>query len=213
MTAIAHSVKSYLSAIGAAAIYVSVLDRVPKSVGVARDLDRVLGHLRSLMGLPVTFGWIAWAQQSDALLAIAQMPDLMVRRHNGVTVPKTLPEIVETICAAADGSDIALTPHTAVMERAASLAGCVEQVFLELRTSGQMAAFNAAYKIHRQVNGKVQPYWLVQERLRRVTIQALVSSPNRSIVYGTLAELIAKEFPWFKAVSLDSLRKRAGDVA
>lgn len=211
---IAASVKSYLSAVGAAAIYVSVLDQNPKSVGVARDLDRALQHLRHLMDVPVTFGWIAWAQHYEALVTIAKMPGLLFRaRDDGVKVPRTLSEIVLTIETVAENSAIVLTPHKVAVERAASLARSVEQVFVELRTSGQLAAFNTAYKSYRrsaEANGeKVLPYWKATERLRRVTIQALTASPSRSISQNKLGELIAQEFPWFRVDSLDSLRDRA----
>jgi hypothetical protein len=214
MNGVAYSVKSYLSAVGASAIYVSVFDQIPKSVGVARDLDRALTHLRQLMEMPVTFGWIAWSSQQDALLAIARMPEIMVRtRDDGVKIPIGLPDIVERIGNLAERSAIVLTPHKIVMERAAALARTVEQVFADLRTSGQLAQFNAAYKRYRasaEANGeKVLPYWKATERLRRVTIQALATSPSRDISQMKLGELIAQEFPWFKAWPLDNSRKRA----
>lgn len=214
MTSVAYSVKTYLSAVGAAAIYVSVHDQIPKSVGVCRDLDRTLLNMQEIIGLPVTFGWVAWSQPYEALLAIAKVPDLMVRvRDDGVKVPMSLPEVVERISTMAERSAIVLTPHRTVVERATALSVTVEQVFTELRTSGQLAQFNAAYKTYRaaaKINGdKVLPYWKAQEQLRRVTINALAASPSRSLSQQKLGELISKQFPWFRAVLLDSSREDA----
>jgi aromatic ring-opening dioxygenase LigB subunit len=200
--------------VGAAAIYVSVFDQIPKSIGVARDLDRALDQLQRVIGLPVTFGWIAWSQPYEALLAIAKIPDLMLRtRDDGVKVPKSLPEIVQSIAGIAERSRIVLTPHKTVIERATALSLTVEQVFVELRANGQLAAFNSAYKIYRasaQANGeKVLPYWAAQEQLRKVTIKALATSPSRSLSQQKFGELISQQFPWFRSVLLDNARKRA----
>lgn len=211
MTTVAYSVKSYLSAVGAAAIYVSMVDQKPKSVGVCRDLDRALVHLEQLFDAPVTFGWVAWSANHDALLLFAKMPDLMLRtRDDGVKVPIGLAEIVERISTMAERSAIVLTPHRTVVERATALALSVEQVFEELRASGRLAQFNAAYKSYRRSNGgKALPYWKAQEQLRRVTIQALSASPSKSVSQQKLSELISQEFPWFRSVLLDSSRERA----
>ena len=214
MTTVAYSVKSYLSAVGAAAIYVSVFDQIPKSVGVCRDLDRSLVNLQQLFDAPVSFGWVAWSQPYEALLAIARTPDLMVRtRDDGVKVPIGLVEIVERISNLAERSAIVLTPHKAVVERATELSLSVEREFEKLRTSGQLAAFNTAYKNYRQsaaANGeKVLPYWRAQEQLRRVTIKALATSGSRSLSQQKLGELISQQFPWFSSMLLDSPRKRA----
>lgn len=214
MNGVAYSVKVYLSAVGASAIYVSVYDQSPRSIGICRDLDRALINLRQLMDMPVTFGWIAWGSEHEALSAIARTPDLMLRtRDDGVRVPRTLSELVRAIESVAERSRIVLTPHRIVMERAAALARTVERVFVELRTSGQLAAFNAAYKRYRasaEANGeKVLPYWKASERLQRVTIQALAASPSRDVSHVKLGELIAQEFPWFNGNALDSIRKHA----
>lgn len=214
MNTVAYNVKCYLSAVGAAAIYVSIFDQIPRSVGAARDLDRVLPGLRTLMGIPVEFGWVAWGPSYNALVAIAQTPDVMVRqRADGVKVSKNLNEVVQCVLDRAACSEIVLTPHRTVVQRANALAGYVEQIFAEMRARGQMAAFNAAYKSYRrsaQSRGEtVLPYWKAEERLRRVTIRALASNAKPSIAYGALAELFAQEFPWFNANALDSYRERA----
>jgi hypothetical protein len=207
-------VKTYLAAVGAAAIYVSVHDVKPVSVGVARDLDRALTHLQQIMELPVSFGWIAWGQHYDALVAIAKIPDLMLRqRDDGIKVSKTLPEVVDRISNVAESSAIVLTPHKTAIARASVLAGYVERVFADLRTSGQLAAFNTAYKTYRQSaqrrGEKVAPYWAIETRLRRVTIQALAASSSRGLSKETMSALICQEFPWFKPVVLDHDRQRA----
>jgi len=189
-------------------------DQIPKSVGVCRDLDRSLASLQNVIGVPVSFGWVAWSQPYEALLAIAKVPDLMLRtRDDGVKVPISLPEIVERIAHLAERSAIVLTPHKTIVERATALALTVEQVFAELRTTGRMAQFNTAYKNYRRTaeanGGKAMPYWKAQEQLRRVTIQALATSSGASMSKQKLAELISQEFPWFTSVLLDSSRKRA----
>ncbi len=214
MSTIAYSVKSYLSAVGAAAIYVSVSGDVPKSVGVCRDPDQALGNMRQIIGEPVVFGWIAWSQPYEALLPIAKIPDLMNRtRDDGIKVPRSLPEIVQVIAETAERSAIVLTAHKTVVERATALSLAVEQVFSELRTSGQLAAFNGAYKTYRrsaEATGKqVLPYWKAQEQLRRMTIRALATSSSRSLSQQKLGELISQQFPWFRSVLLDSSRKSA----
>ena len=214
MTTVAYSVKSYLSAVGAAAIYVSVSDQLPKSVGVCRDLDRSIDQLQRLFDAPVTLGWVAWAQSQEALVIIAKTPDLMLRaRDDGVKVPIGLSELVERIKDMAERSAIVLTPHRIAVERATELALSVERIFAELRASGRMSQFNDAYKSYRasaKANGhKVLPYWKAQEQLRRVTIQALATSSSTSGSKEKLSELIAQEFPWFSGILLDSIRKRA----
>jgi len=211
---LAPAVKAYLSAVDAAAIYVSVFEQTPKSVGVAHDLEKALKHLRQLFECQVQFGWIAWAPDFAALAQIARLPGIMVRvRDDGIKVPKTLRELVLTIESLAERSAIVLTPHKKVVERASALAGYVELVFEDLRTSGQLAQFNAAYKSYRMTaqskRQHVLPYWKATEQLRRVTIQALIASPSRQVSQAKLGELIAQEFPWFRQSVIDNLRKRA----
>lgn len=212
MTTVAYSVKSYLSAIGAVAIYVSVNDHVPKSIGVCRDLDRALADARA--HAPVSFGWVAWSQPYEALLAIAKTPDLMLRRRSdGARVIRSLPEIVQAITEIAERSAIVLTPHRTTIERATELALSVERAFEELRISGQLASFNAAYKRYRkaaEANGeKAMPYWKAQEHLRKVTIKTLARNAGRSVSQQKLGELISQEFPWFRSFVLDSARECA----
>jgi hypothetical protein len=157
---------------------------------------------------------VAWSQPYEALVAIAKTPDLMLRvRYDGIKVPRSVAEIVQVIAETAERSAIVLTPHKTAIERATELAVSVEQVFAELRASGQMASFNAAYKNYRkssEANGeKIMPFWKAQEGLRRVTISALAASPERAISQQKLGELISQQFPWFRSYLLDSSRKCA----
>ena len=66
-----NAAKTYLQAIGAAAIYVATDNGKPVSVGVARDLDKALGHLRRIISPTIEFGWVAWASNTTAWLTLA----------------------------------------------------------------------------------------------------------------------------------------------
>src|SRR4029077_19467810 len=95
------AVKTYLSAVGAAAIYVSVDTRMllPVSVGCSRKLDEtVLGHLRKRTQRQGSFGGLAWSQDYDKLVTIAKDPDVMwTRRFDGARVIRGLADIVLNI--------------------------------------------------------------------------------------------------------------------
>src|SRR5580765_4939695 len=101
------SVKTYLAAIGAAAIYVSAeKDAFPVSVGVARDLDKALGHLRRIVSPTLGFRWIAWASDYNALIDLSRMPDLLYGERLGVKTALPIDHVVRRIEVTARESGI-----------------------------------------------------------------------------------------------------------
>jgi hypothetical protein len=194
--------KTYLSAIGASAIYVAVDKGAPISVGVARDLDKALRHLHRLFTPAVTFGWIAWGLNYNKLAQIAQMPDLLyVRGVHDIKVALQLPHLVQLIEQIAREGGCTLTPHDRALERAQVYAGYLDKALDDMQRDGTFAAFNQAYKAHRQecarTRASVQPFWAVMQQLRAVVIRALVADPKNRMSSTAVVFEIRKQFPWF----------------
>lgn len=195
--------KTYLSAIGAVAIYVGVGgDGAPVSVGVARDLDQALRHLRVIFSPRVSFGWVAWSQRYSDLVRIAQMPDLIfVNRGDGVRVVRSLASVVDVIELTARENTVTLTPHARVLERARGYAMYLDEALAALQQAGHLSAFNHAYKVYRldlkRQGESVAPYWAVFEQLRAVIVRALVNQQKNALAPDTALQEIRKHFPWF----------------
>jgi hypothetical protein len=204
--------KTYLSAIGAAAIYISVENDKPVSVGAARDLDKALKHLRNVISPTVALGWVAWSPRYDVLVEIAQIPDLFyVERPSGFA-RLTLAELVGLIEQHAKQRGIVLTPHRRALERAQVYAKFLDDTLAALQDNGAFVAFNQAYKTHRheaKARGEsVQPFWAVMTDLRGVIIRALIANKKNRLDPSSMLEEIRKQFPWLARTVHNGRRKR-----
>jgi hypothetical protein len=204
--------KTYLSAIGAVAIYVSVDQGNPITVGVARDLDKALRHIRRIISPTASIGWIAWSQAFEALAAIVRTPNLIyVNRDDGVKRALPLNELVDVIEMMAQSRGITLTPHAKAIERAELYAGYLDQAIAAMRRDGTFSALNRAYKFYRQDglrrNESVTPYWVVMHELRALIIRALVAAPQNKLMPASVIAEIRKRFPWFVRKSIAKKRK------
>jgi len=194
--------KTYLSAIGATAIFVAIDNGCPVSVGVTRDLDQALRHLKVMFSPMVSFGWIAWSPRYTDLVKISQLPDLIyVNRGDGVRVVRSLSGLVGLIETIAKENSITLTPHARAIERSKAYARYLDEALAEMQKQGHLAAFNHAYKAYRlelkRAGESVAPYWAVLEQLRAVIVRALVANQKSALAPGTALNEIRKHFPWF----------------
>jgi hypothetical protein len=193
--------KTYLSAIGAVAIYVSVDQGNPIGVGVARDLDKALRHIRRILSPTASFGWIAWGMNHDALMQIAQPNLIYVNRDDGIKCALPLDELVALIETLAQARGLTLTPHPRAIERAKVYAGYLDQALEALQRDGTFRAFNRAYALYRQEharrNESVTPFWAVMHELRSLIIRELVAEPKNRLVPADMVRTIRKQFPWF----------------
>jgi hypothetical protein len=194
--------KTYLSAIGAVAIYVSVDQGNPITVGVARDLDKAIRNIRRIMSPTASVGWIAWGMDYAALTQIAQTPNLIyVNRDDGIKRALPLNELVALIELLAQARGLTLTPHSRAIERAKVYAGYLDEALEALQRDGTFSAFNRAYAVHRleraRRNESVTPFWAVMHELRALIIRSLIASPKNRLVPSSVIVEIRKQFPWF----------------
>ena len=186
--------KTYLSAIGAVAIYISIDNGKPINVGVARDLDKALRHLRKIISPTATFGWIAWGMDYARLTDIAQMRDLLHGTH-------TIEDMGERITMMAVAHGAVLTPHARAIERAQVYADYLDEALKAMQRNSTFTAFNHAYKLHRQQLARkgesAQPYWSVMAELRAVIVRHLVAEPKNRLMPADVIREIRKAFPWF----------------
>jgi hypothetical protein len=196
--------KTYLAAVGAAAIYVSVDNNYPASVGATLDLDKALGHIQRIISPTVEIVWVAWSSSFVELAKIAQTPDIRLeQRQDGVKVPLSTPELVVRIENMARSAGTKLSPHESVLNRAQLYAHHLDETLAAMQQSGTLAEFNQAYKAHRlelvERGEAVQPYWAVFEDLRAVIIRTLIQNDCSSLL--ALTEIRA-QFPWFTRTRL-----------
>jgi hypothetical protein len=194
--------KTYLSAIGAVAIYVSVDQGNPIAAGVARDLDKAIRNIRRIMSPTASIGWIAWGMDYAALTQIAQTPNLIyVNRDDGIKRALPLNELVALIELLAQARGLTLTPHSRAIERAKVYAGYLDEALEALQRDGTFSAFNRAYAVHRleraRRNESVTPFWAVMHELRALIIRSLIASPKNRLVPSSVIVEIRKQFPWF----------------
>jgi hypothetical protein len=193
--------KTYLSAIGAVAIYVSVDQGNPITVGVARDLDKAIRNIRRIMSPTASVGWIAWGMDYAALTQIAQTPNLIyVNRDDGIKRALPLNELVALIELLAQARGLTLTPHSRAIERAKVYAGYLDEALEALQRDGTFSAFNRAYAVHRLERARRNesaPFWAVMHELRALIIRSLIASPKNRLVPSSVIVEIRKQFPWF----------------
>jgi hypothetical protein len=204
--------KTYLNAIGAVAIYVAVDQDNPITVGVARDLDKALRHMRRIISPSASIVWIAWGLHYGELAQIAQTPDFIyVSRHDGVKRLLPLDLLVAKIERMAQSRGVILTPHAKAIERAELYAGYLDQAIDAMRRDGTFSALNRAYKFYRQDgirrNESVTPYWVVMHELRALIIRALVAAPQNKLMPASVITEIRTRFPWFVRKSIAKKRK------
>ena len=191
---VSTAAKTYLSAIGAVAIYISTDKGKPMNVGVARDLDKALRHMRKIISPTATFGWIAWGMDYARLTDLAQMPDLL----HGLS---TIEDMAIRINMMAVAHGVVLTPHARAIERAQVYADYLDEALEAMQRNSTFTAFNLAYKFHRQDLARkgeaAQPYWSVMAELRAVIIRALISEPKNRLMPADVVREIRQAFPWF----------------
>ena len=196
-----NAAKTYLQAIGAAAIYVAIDHGNPVSVGVARDLDKALGNLQRIMSPTTEFGWVAWSPQYNALIDLSQMPDLLFGAYEGVKVALPLEAIVRRIDITARETGIALTQHSLVIERASTYSKHVDDAMTAMQKAGVLKQFNQAYRKHRlelaRKGESAPPYWAVLGDLRAIIVRALVAQGKTSFAPDLALAEMHKAFPWF----------------
>ena len=117
-------VRTYLSAVGALAVYVAEQDSIPVRVGFCHDPVKVLTYMARKW--PRTrFGWIAWFedQQPAAASFVAEIQEnakelIFGRREDNVMTPRRLPWVVAHIENLAKMEGVTLTPHAIAVNRA-----------------------------------------------------------------------------------------------
>jgi len=205
--ALDNAAKTYLFAIGAAAIYVSADHGVPVGIGATRDLDQALRHLRNIISPTVSFEWAAWSPRYDALCEIARE----IAPPTAMTSMTTLVTQIET---AARSRGIALTPHHRALERAQVYAKYLDDALAVMQRNGEFSAFNQAYRAHRLERSckgeSVQPFWAVMIELRSVVIRALVANKKNRLQPQSAIEEIRKHFPWFSRAKRNGRHTRSG---
>ena len=192
---VSTAAKTYLSAIGAVAIFVSVDKGKPINVGVARDLDKALRHLRKIISPTATFGWIAWGMNYAVLADIAAHGSDMFHDR------PPLEEMAVRINMMAVARGCVLTPHARAIERAQVYADYLDEALKAMQDTGTLSAFNHAYKLHRMALDRkgesAQPYWSVMQELRAVIVRALISEPRNRFMPADVIREIRQAFPWF----------------
>jgi hypothetical protein len=209
---VSTAAKTYLSAIGAVAIFVCVDKGKPVNIGVARDLDKALRHLRKIIAPSAAIAWAAWGMNYPKLAEIAQLRDLLYDYQvDGPAKLVPVEEIAVRITMMATAKGCVLTPHARALERAETYAGYLDKALEGMQRNGTFAAFNQAYKEHRlallKVKQPVQPYWAVMAELRAVIIRSLVVDPRNRLVPSSMLVEIRQAFPWFTKPPLIRMRK------
>jgi hypothetical protein len=192
----------YLAAVEAIAIYIATVDAVPVRVGFAHDPRKTLAFLNRRWPA-VTIPWLAWFddskdEASSFINEISNNARDMVTRH-GTTRP--LADVVAHVESLAGFEGVTLTPHSRAIARARAASERLDQALATLKASGELAAFNRAYRRHRQdLNAKgesAMPFWAAQQGLRRLIIRHLAN--HDSFFVSWILSEIRKQFPWFRA--------------
>jgi hypothetical protein len=206
ITELDEPTKTYLSAVGAMAVYVATLNERPVRVGFCRDLSRSLTFLGRTWP-NVAFGWVAWFEDngkaSEFLVAVAERSRemLSMRRPDNVLVVRPLPLVVQEIELLASRHHCALTLHELALKRASACARRLDNVLVELQRNGTFHEFNRAYRDYRErqrMRGEsAMPYWATKQTLRRLIVQWLASHDGINV--DSIVAEIRTRFPWFNA--------------
>ena len=199
--------RTYLSAVGALAVYVAVQDGVPVRVGFCHDPHKTLTYMARRWPR-VAFAWMAWFEDSKPVAAnfiaavMEAAPDMIAaRRDNHVKAPQPLSFVTARIENLARFEKVVLTPHGNAIVRARIYANRLDGVLATLQHSGEFSAFNHAYRIYREgqrMKGEsALPYWAAKEQMRQLIIRWLVTHPRIDV--AALVTEIRERFPWFKA--------------
>lgn len=206
ITEMDSDVRSYLAAIDATAIYICTLNGLPFSIGISRNLGSTLANLHQHHHPGLEFEWAAWTMNHDGAQQITKIPRLMVCQHpDGVTVARTLPQVIFAIECAAARLNVTLTNHDLVLERAHDLSGHINDVMDQLRANGGLRGINQDYKryrLERQRQGETAwPYWAIMDRIKRVLIRSLAQNQRSQVAPDMLLAQIRKELPWLNTKS------------
>jgi hypothetical protein len=189
----------YLSAVEAIAIYIATVDGVPVRIGFAHDPRKALAFLNRRWPA-VTISWLTWFDDSkdEASSFITEISDNV---NDLITRDRTLQSVAAHIESLAGAEGVTLTPHGRAVARAHAASERLDQALAWLKTTGELAAFNRAYRIHRQerhANGEsAMPFWAVQQGLRRLIIRYLAAHDN-FLIKPILID-IRQQFPWFRS--------------
>jgi hypothetical protein len=203
---ISDDVRTYLSAVGAVAVFVAEQDNVPVRVGFLNDPQKALTYL--VRKWPhASFAWMAWFEGSTpkgaAFIAdiSGRAAELIYLRRDKMKIPRRTPWVINTIETLALRGQVTLTPHAIAINRAKFYARRLDTVLTNLQANGTFGAFNRAYRIYRErqrmSSESALPYWAAKEQLRKVLIRYLVVHKDADF-YELLVEIQTK-FPWFKA--------------
>jgi hypothetical protein len=202
ITDLDDDVVRYLSAVEAIAIYIATVDGVPVRVGFAHDPRKTKAFL--IRRWPsLTISWLAWFDDSkdEASSFIndisGNISDILI--EHGTARP--LAGVVAHIESLARAEGLTLTPHGRAIERAHAASERLSQALAALKARGELAAFNAAYRVYRQernANGEsAMPFWAAEQGLQRLIIRHLVSHDN--FLVSAMLPAIRQAFPWFRA--------------
>jgi hypothetical protein len=211
---ISEDVRTYLSAVGALAVFVAEQDKVPVRVGFLHDPSKALAYM--VRKWPhVSFAWMAWfdANTSAGASFISEISgrsaELIYMRRDQTRIPRRIPWVINYIETLALREQVVLTPHAIAINRAKFYARRLDAVLTTLQHNGTFSAFNRAYRIYRdsqRMSGEsAVPFWAAKEQLRKVLIRYLVAHKDVDF-YELLAEISAK-FPWFNSSGRAHSRK------
>jgi hypothetical protein len=176
---IPKSAASYLSAVGACAVFI----RPTLRVGAARVRELPRGGLI----------WITWTQEIEAAKAVACA---IQDQSDNVT----LIDIIAAIEQRARETGIILTEHAKAIERADYLAQRVHQALDDFRRSGKLGMFNKAYQVYRaRSNGHALPYGTVLNQMRFELIRVLADADPRDpwTPAAMLNRRLREKYQWY----------------
>jgi len=193
-------VRTYLSAVGALAIYVAEQDRVPVRVGFCHDPRRALTYLARRWPR-ASFGWMAWFEDGK-MQAASFVAEILENSGELLALgqPHNRLAVVERIESIAKLESVTLTPHKNAVERAQAYTRRLDGALATLQQGGHFGSFNHAYRIYRErqrLKGEsALPYWAAKEQMRQTIILWLVQ--HQRIDPAALLTEIRERFPWFK---------------
>jgi hypothetical protein len=197
--------RTYLSAVGALAVYIATQDGTVVRVGFCRDPRKALAYLARAWPR-AGFAWAAWFEDSKRGAANfvaeigAHASDLIVgRRDDHVKTTRPLPFVIAHVETIAIRYGITLTPHASAIQRAKIYAKRLDVALNDLQRFGHFGAFNHAYRVYREqrrlAGESAAPYWAVREQMRQIIIRWLVT--HARLDQNALLEEIRQRFPWF----------------
>lgn len=190
-------VKTYLSAVGAVAIYVATVEGMPVRIGFSHDPRKT----RTFLGQRwprVAIAWLAWIDENAP--GAPELCATIVEQQSTIAgIRQPLSVVLTKIEALAYLHKVTLTPNARAIERARACSERLDRALMTLQANGQLGAFNHAYRVYREgqrARGEsAMPYWAVRQDLRRVVIRYLAA--HSEVDPSVLLDEIRERFPWF----------------